>query len=198
MSRINLAGLAATLVLASTSLLNAQAPVKVGFVYVGPVGDSGWTFQHDLARKQMEAALKGKVTTQFVENVPEGADSERVIREMAQSGTKVIFATSFGYMNPALKVAEQFPNTVFMHATGYKNSAEPRPVQRPLLRRPLPEWRHRRQDDQDQRRRLRGILPDPRSGDGHQRLHPRHAQRQSQGRSARGLGEFLGRPRQGA
>jgi simple sugar transport system substrate-binding protein len=106
--------------IASTALLNAQAPVKVGFVYVGPVGDSGWTFQHDVARRQMEANLKGKVTTQFVENVPEGADSERVLREMAQSGCKVIFATSFGYMNPALKVAEQFPNTVFMHATGYK------------------------------------------------------------------------------
>lgn len=110
-------------VLAGSTLLAAQTPVKVGFVYVGPVGDSGWTFQHDVARKQMEAALKGKVTTQFVENVPEGADSERVIREMAQSGTKVIFATSFGYMNPALKVAEQFPNTVFMHATGYKTAA---------------------------------------------------------------------------
>jgi basic membrane protein A len=119
MSKFNLASVASILV-ATASLLNAQAPVKVGFVYVGPVGDAGWTFQHDLGRKQMEAALKGKVTTQFVENVPEGADAERVIREMAQSGTKVIFATSFGYMNQALKVAEQFPNTVFMHATGYK------------------------------------------------------------------------------
>jgi simple sugar transport system substrate-binding protein len=106
---------------ASVSLL-ADGPAKVGFVYVGPVGDSGWTFQHDVARKQLEANLKGKITTQFVENVPEGADSERVIREMAQSGCKVIFATSFGYMNQALKVAEQFPNTVFMHATGYKIS----------------------------------------------------------------------------
>jgi basic membrane protein A and related proteins len=122
MSRLTPA-LSTLAVLASASLLSAQAPTKVGFVYVGPVGDSGWTYQHDLGRKQVEAALKGKVTTQFVENVAEGADSERVIREMAQSGTKVIFATSFGYMNPALKVAEQFPNTVFMHATGYKTSA---------------------------------------------------------------------------
>ena len=110
---------------ASTLLAAAPppAPAKVGFVYVGPVGDAGWTFQHDLGRKQLEAALKGKVTTQFVENVPEGADSERVIREMAQSGAKVIFATSFGYMNPALNVAKQFPNTVFLHATGYKTAA---------------------------------------------------------------------------
>jgi simple sugar transport system substrate-binding protein len=110
--------------LAATALSAAppQEPAKVGFVYVGPVGDSGWTFQHDLGRKQMEAALKGKVVTSFVESVPEGADSERVIREMAQNGTKVIFATSFGYMNPALNVAKQFPNTVFMHATGYKTA----------------------------------------------------------------------------
>jgi len=117
--------LGAVALLAATALVAAppQAPAKVGFVYVGPVGDSGWTFQHDLGRKQMEAALKGRVTTQFVENVPEGADSERVIREMAQGGAKVIFATSFGYMNPALNVAKQFPGTVLMHATGYKTAA---------------------------------------------------------------------------
>ncbi len=112
--------------LAATALSAAPpapaAPAKVGFIYVGPVGDAGWTYQHDLGRKQMEAALKGKVTTQFVESVPEGADSERVIREMAQGGAKVIFATSFGYMNPALNVAKNFPNTVFMHATGYKTA----------------------------------------------------------------------------
>ncbi len=115
-------GAVALLAAATLSAAPPQAPAKVGFVYVGPVGDAGWTFQHDLGRKQLEAALKGKVTTQFVENVPEGADSERVIREMAQSGAKVIFATSFGYMNPALNVAKQSPNTVFMHATGYKTA----------------------------------------------------------------------------
>ncbi len=115
-------GAVALLATAALAAAPPQAPAKVGFVYVGPVGDAGWTFQHDLGRKQLEAALKGKVTTQFVENVPEGADSERVIREMAQSGAKVIFATSFGYMNPALNVAKQFPNTVFMHATGYKTA----------------------------------------------------------------------------
>ena len=116
-------GAVALLATAALAAAPPQAPAKVGFVYVGPVGDAGWTFQHDLGRKQLEAALKGKVTTQFVENVPEGADSERVIREMAQSGAKVIFATSFGYMNPALNVAKQFPNTVFMHATGYKTAS---------------------------------------------------------------------------
>lgn len=100
----------------------AAGVIKVGFVYVGPVGDAGWTFHHDLARRQLEQAFHGQVTTQFVENVHEGADSERVIREMARSGCKVVFTTSFGYMNPTLKVARFFPNTVFMHATGYKTA----------------------------------------------------------------------------
>ena len=95
-------------------------PLKVGFIYVSPIGDAGWTFQHDSGRKEMEKALAGKVTSKFVESVPEGADAERVIRELAQSGNKIIFTTSFGYMNPTLKVAKQFPNTDFEHATGYK------------------------------------------------------------------------------
>ncbi len=99
------------------------APVKVGFVYVSPVGDAGWTSQHDMGRRQMEEALAGKVTTKYVESVPEGVDAERVIRELAQSGYSPIFTTSFGYMNPTLKVAEQFPQTKFDHATGYKTAA---------------------------------------------------------------------------
>jgi simple sugar transport system substrate-binding protein len=98
----------------------AADPVKVGFVYVSPIGDAGWTFQHDTGRKEMEKALAGKVTSKFVEAVPEGADAERVIRELAQAGNKIIFTTSFGYMNPTLKVAKQFPETYFEHATGYK------------------------------------------------------------------------------
>ena len=112
-------------ILVAPSLLGATppaAPIKVGFIYVGPVGDAGWTYQHDVARKQMEAAFKGKVSTQFVENVAEGPDSERVIRTMAQGGAKVIFATSFGYMNPTMNVAKQFPDVVFVHATGYKTA----------------------------------------------------------------------------
>jgi simple sugar transport system substrate-binding protein len=98
----------------------ADEPFKVGFVYVSPVSDAGWTFQHDSGRKQMEQALGGKVVSKYVENVPEGADAERVIRELAQSGNRIIFTTSFGYMNPTLKVAKQFPKTDFEHATGYK------------------------------------------------------------------------------
>jgi basic membrane protein A len=92
--------------------------LNVGFVYVSPIGDAGWTYQHDLARLQLEKETG--VTTSYVENVAEGADAERVIREMANRGDKVIFATSFGYMNYALKVSESFPETAFVHATGYK------------------------------------------------------------------------------
>jgi basic membrane protein A len=100
----------------------AKAPLKVGFVYVSPIGDAGWTFQHDSGRKEMEKALGGNVVTKYVESVPEGADAERVIRELAQSGNQLIFTTSFGYMNPTLKVARVFPKTHFDHATGYKTA----------------------------------------------------------------------------
>jgi simple sugar transport system substrate-binding protein len=98
------------------------APTKIGFVYVSPVGDAGWTYQHDLGRKDMEKALAGQVTSQVVENVPEGADAERVIRELAASGCKAVFTTSFGYMNPTIKVAQAFPAVDFYHATGYKTA----------------------------------------------------------------------------
>jgi basic membrane protein A len=74
----------------------ADAPLKVGFIYVGPIGDAGWTFQHDSGRREMEKALAGKVTSQYVESVPEGVDAERVIGELARSGNKIIFTTSFG------------------------------------------------------------------------------------------------------
>ncbi len=91
---------------------------NVGFVYVSPIGDAGWTYQHDLGRLQVEKETG--VSTSYVENVAEGADAERVIRDMAKRGDKVIFATSFGYMNYALKVSKSFPQTAFVHATGYK------------------------------------------------------------------------------
>ena len=90
---------------------------KAAFVYIGPTGDHGWTYQHDLGRKAVEDA--GFKTT-FVENVPESADAERVLRQLASSGHDIIFTTSFGYMNPTNKVAKEFPNVKFEHATGYK------------------------------------------------------------------------------
>ena len=97
-------------------------PLKVGFVYVSPIGDAGWTFQHDLGRLAVEKKFGDKVKISFVESVPEGADAERVIREMAANGNQIIFTTSFGYMNPTIKVAKRFPKTHFEHATGYKRS----------------------------------------------------------------------------
>jgi basic membrane protein A len=98
-------------------------PLKVGFVYVSPIGDAGWTTQHNRGREQMQQALGEKVTTSFVEKVPEGADAERVIRDLATQGHKLIFTTSFGFMNPTIKVAEEFPDVKFEHATGYKSAA---------------------------------------------------------------------------
>src|SRR3546814_11160990 len=91
-----------------------KEPLKVGFVYVSPIGEAGWTWQQDIGRKEMEKALGDKVKTQYVEDVPEGADAERVIRDLAQQGNKLIFTTSFGYMNPTLKVARQFPDVKFV------------------------------------------------------------------------------------
>lgn len=99
----------------------AQAEeLKIGFVYVSPVGDAGWTYQHDLARKAIEKKYGSKIKTTFVESVAEGADATRVIRKLAQDGNQLIFTTSFGYMNPTVKVARSFPKTHFEHATGYK------------------------------------------------------------------------------
>lgn len=98
------------------------APLDIGFVYVSPIGQSGWTFEHNRARLELERAMAGKVATRFVEAVPEGADSERVMRDMAQQGVKLIFATSFGYLEPALKVAAEFPGVRIEHAGGFKTA----------------------------------------------------------------------------
>lgn len=116
------AGLIALFFAVGFSPLHAeQEPeLKVGFVYVSPVGEAGWTYQHDLGRIEMEEAFKGRVKTKYIENVPEGAEVERVLRDLAKSGYDLIFSTSFGYMNPTLKVAKQFPDKYFEHATGYK------------------------------------------------------------------------------
>ena len=97
-------------------------PLKIAFAYVGPVGDGGWTFAHDNARKAIEKEFGDKVKTSFVENVPESADAERVLRDMASTGNKLIFGTTFGYMEPMLKVAPEFKDVKFEHATGYKQA----------------------------------------------------------------------------
>ena len=118
--------LAATLVAAAMGVsASADAPkdkAKGGFIYVGPTGDHGWTYRHDIGRQQVEEAYGDRVETTFVESVPEGADAERVLTQMALQGADIIFATSFGYMDPVINVAKKFPNVKFEHATGYKQS----------------------------------------------------------------------------
>ncbi|MGE3246464.1 MAG: BMP family ABC transporter substrate-binding protein [Beijerinckiaceae bacterium] len=98
----------------------AADKMKVGFVYVGPIGDHGWSYQHHQGLLAVKKAFGDKVETTFVEKVSEGPDAERVIRQLAQQGNKLIFTTSFGFMNPTLKVAKRFPNVKFEHATGFK------------------------------------------------------------------------------
>ena len=100
----------------------AQEPLKIGFVYVTPLSDAGWVHQHDEGRKAVEAALGDRVKTTYVENVAEGPDAERVIRDLAATGHKLIFTPSFGYMEPTLKVAQEFPDVKFESITGYKTA----------------------------------------------------------------------------
>jgi basic membrane protein A and related proteins len=116
------AAMGASLTLTSRVALAQDGPLKVGFIYVGPIGDGGWTFQHDQGRLAVVEAFGDKVETVFQETVPEGADSERVMTQMALSGCKLIFTTSFGYMDATLNVAAKFPDVKFEHATGYKTA----------------------------------------------------------------------------
>ena len=97
-------------------------PMKIAFIYVGPVSDGGWTFAHDNARKALEKEFGDKIVTSFVESVPESADAEAAFREKASQGNKMIFGTTFGYMEPMLKVAPEFKDVKFEHATGYKTA----------------------------------------------------------------------------
>jgi simple sugar transport system substrate-binding protein len=101
----------------------AEPKLKVGFVYVGPAEDYGWSYQHDLGRRAVEAAYPGRVETTFVASVKEGPDTERVVEQLARTGHKLIFSTSFGFMEPTLKVAARHPEVKFEHCTGYKRAA---------------------------------------------------------------------------
>ncbi len=110
----------AVVALGLTGAAMAADPVKVGFIYVGPVGDGGWTYEHNEGRLAVEEHFGDAVETVFQESVPEGADAERAITQMALSGADLIFTTSFGYMDATLAAAEKFPNVKFEHATGFK------------------------------------------------------------------------------
>jgi len=119
--RTKLVAAAAALALGAGAA-QAQDKLKVGFIYVGPVGDHGWTYQHNEGRLALEKEFGEKIETTFVENVSEGPDAERAIERLARDGNKLIFTTSFGYMNPTVKVAAKFPDVKFEHATGFKRA----------------------------------------------------------------------------
>ena len=111
-------------ILAALSATPAAAePLRVCFLYSNPIGESGWTYQHELARKELVAAMGDKITTKYVENIAEGPDAERVIRNFVQDGCRLIFTPSFGFMEPTLKVARTAPKVIFMNGTGYKTAA---------------------------------------------------------------------------
>ena len=117
-----LCGAALALGLATQAVADGHEPTKVGFVYVGPIGDGGWTYEHHQGLLAVEEEFGDAVETVFVESVPEGADAERVMTQMALDGADLIFTTSFGYMDPTINVAAKFPDVKFEHATGYKRA----------------------------------------------------------------------------
>ncbi len=104
------------------SIIFSFAAVKLGFIYIGPVGDSGWTYAHDIGRQYLVKELGNEVQTFYKENVPEGAEAESVLRSLINLGCKAIFTTSFGYMDATLSVAQQYPDVVFEHCSGYKTT----------------------------------------------------------------------------
>ncbi len=120
--RTLLASAAATAMIGGAALADGHEPVKVGFVYVGPIGDGGWTYEHHQGLLAVQEEFGDAVETVFVESVPEGPDAERVMTQMALEGADLIFTTSFGYMDPTINVAAKFPDVRFEHATGYKQA----------------------------------------------------------------------------
>jgi basic membrane protein A and related proteins len=112
--------IAAVAVISGGLRASAADKLKVGFIYLGPVGDYGWTYQHEVGRQELVKALGDKIETTYLENVNEGPDAERAIEQLVRSGHKLIFTTSFGYMDPTLKVARKYPDVHFEHATGFK------------------------------------------------------------------------------
>ena len=123
MRKILMAAATAVMTIAATTFIASAADkLKIGFIYLGPIGDLGWTYMHELGRQAMVKELGDKVETTYLENVSEGPDAERSIVQLARTGHQLIFTTSFGYMDPTLKVAKQFPKAKFEHATGFKRA----------------------------------------------------------------------------
>lgn len=115
-------GLGSLALAGAPRLARAAEKLKIGFVYVGPVGDFGWTYQHEVARQALQKAMADQVETSYVENVPEGPDAERVIEGLVRAGNGLIFTTSFGFMEATVKVAKKYPDVKFEHCTGYKRA----------------------------------------------------------------------------
>ena len=121
MKRILIAAAALALALGATlGAASAQQKLKIGFIYVGPIGDMGWSYQHEVARRAIVDEFKDKIDTTFLENVNEGPDAERSIEQLVRNGAKLVYTTSFGFMDATAKVAKKYPNVMFEHATGYK------------------------------------------------------------------------------
>src|SRR5690606_27775012 len=109
-------------ILSVASVAHAEDPAKICFIYVGSKTDGGWTQAHDIGRQELQEHFGDKIETPYLENVPEGPDAERAIERMARSGCGLVFTTSFGFMDPTIKVAEKFPDVKFEHATGFKSA----------------------------------------------------------------------------
>ena len=154
----------------------AQEQAKVGFVYVGPIGDYGWTHGHELGREAVVEHFGDQVKTSYVENVAEGPDAERVIRQLATSGNGLIFTTSFGFMNPTVRVAKQFPKVKFEHATGYQTAPNLAVYNARFYEGRAVCGAIAGHVSKSGDGRLHRLVPDPRGGDGHQRLHARDAE----------------------
>ena len=123
LERRRFAGLVGAGAAATVLRAHAAEPLKVGFIYLGPIGDFGWTYQHDQARRAAVQHFGDKIQTTFVESVPEGPDCEKVLNDLANNGNQLIFATSFGYMNYCINSAKRHPGVWYEHATGYKRAA---------------------------------------------------------------------------
>ena len=190
MKKWSIFALAAVLAIAAITLqASAADKLKVGFVYLGPVGDPGWTFQHDAGRKNMMAALGDRVETTYLENVPESADAERALEKLVRSGHQLIFATSFGYMDQTLRVAEKYPNVHFEHETGYKRAANVSTYDARWYEGDYLPGGDRRQNLEIWRTRMDRSIPNPAGDFWHKCLNPRRAERQSEHQAQDHLGK---------
>jgi basic membrane protein A len=188
------------LLAAATALAGITAPasaagmdkVKACFVYVGPVGDFGWSYQHDQGRLYAEEKLGDKVETAYLESVPEGADSERAIERFARSGCNIIFTTSFGYMDPTNKIAKDFPDVKFEHATGYKREhPNVATYDSKFFQGRYVIGQIAAKMSEDRHRRLHRLVPDPGSRAGHQLVHAWRTVDQSGFQAQGRLGQHL-------